>query len=411
MCFSPQKLKNQKEYYKLLYNKKIKEIVNKAPMHLVPNNELISRNYDKIKRIKKTFIENNYNNNSKIGSLFKNNLKILNSSCTNKIQTKNLSINISNYKNKENNLISSYSFRKKILIPFNNANNKDTKYFNNINHSNNTQMKNELSNLNIINESNNNKSSLNIKNVSIIAPNKSNNNENQNNSCIIISQKEPKMKKNSISTRNNINKINNFKKIAKYPLSPHILNINSLLLNSTKQKSICFSNNPSINSSLSYIKSNMNNLSDRVELKKEIENIIPEGKQCNFSKSVNKKIVDNNLLNNKLKMSFFNFINKSKDKRNESLKLFNQIYDKLANKGYNNKKPLFKIKSKKSSGNLKMYDDYNYKGDLIRNNDVITSGSLHSSFQEEEVDNCSEEIHFKAVTYFQEIKKNKESYN
>ena len=88
-------------------------------------------------------------------------------------------------------------------------------------------------------------------------------------------------------------------------------------------------------------------------------------------------------------------------------KLFSKPELKDRVQAFKEMKPLFKMKSKRSSSylNLNIFK-YNYNNknqiNLINNNDVATSGSINYSFQEEL---SSEEIHFKAVKYYQEIKK------
>ena len=139
----------------------------------------------------------------------------------------------------------------------------------------------------------------------------------------------------------------------------------------------------------------------------------------NKKNKINKKKINEKVLfNNKLKKTFFNYINKdiskSKERKNDSLSLFEQLYKKLSLKSFNQINPLiFKIKSKRSASysNLNIpirYDNNKNIKSLINSNDVATSGSAKLSFQEE---NTSEEIHFKAVKYYQEIKKESQCYD
>ena len=185
-------------------------------------------------------------------------------------------------------------------------------------------------------------------------------------------------------TRNNINKNNIKKKITKYPLSPNISKLKNTNLNFTsRQKTKPFSRSPSMSSSLS-------------------NNIIKNN--------------DNNLFKNKLKKISYDNINKEisryKEKKNDSISLFDKLYEKLSQKSFREIKPLiFRMKSKRASSYsnlnvIKFEKNYNYKNKIkkgfINNNDIITSGSINCSLQDEL---SSEEIHFKAVKYYQDIKK------
>ena len=405
MCFSPQNSKYQKDFFKLYCNKKIKENLLKAQIYLISNKELISRNHEKIKNIKKnTFLDSDKDNNIK-GSLLQNTPKILNNSCLNNLQNKNMSININNYKNKEKNLISSYSFHGRAFLALKNSNNNENN--NNKCFNNNSKIKQLKDNLNKIQQNENN-FSLNIKSILI----GSSKNSNKNRSCINFYKKNSKEKKTSGNTRNNANKKNNYKKIGKFPLSPYNENFNSFLLHTTRQKSICFSSTPSINSSYTNIISNINNnISDKIEIKKKLEKYVPKEKEYKKKKVIKnneKKMNDNDLFKKKLKKTFFDYINrdinKSKEKRNESINLFNKLYEQLTKKAFSDLKPLFKMKSKKSSSHSNKNNtkyNYNNKNDLIRNNNVVTSGSINNSFQDEMY---AEEIHFKSVKYYHELK-------
>lgn len=412
MCFSSQK-KYEKDFFKIYYNKKLKENLSKAQLYLISNKELISRNYEKLKNIKKnTFHNDNNKDNNKIEKLFQKTPKLLNNSCLNNSKAKNLSIN--NYNSNENKLVSSYSFHGNSFSPINDSknnykNNNNNKYFNT-----NSKIKKLKNNLNNLNKIQKNNSSLNMKNISIINKNNRNNKTNSYNN---LNKKINRDKTPSGITRNNINKKNNFKKITKFPLSPGVSKRKSLNLNiTTRQKSIRFSRSPSINSSTSNMNSNINNnMSHRNDINNNIENYFSKNKKCKNRSCVkyNQNNNDNSLFKNKLKKTFFDYINKdinkSKEKKNESINLFNKLYDKLTKKAFKEIKPLFKMKSKRSSSysNLNIFK-YNYNNknhiNLINNNDVATSGSINYSFQEEL---SSEEIHFKAVKYYQEIKKEK----
>ncbi len=416
MCFSPRDSKNQKDFFKIYYNKKIKENLNKAQIYLISHKELISRNYEKIKNNKKNTYRDSDKDNNKIGTLLQNSPKILNNSCLNSSQNKNISLSINNYKNKNNNLISSYSFHRGAFFPLNNTSNKENnnnKCFNS--NSKTKKLKNNSNNLNKIQQNNN--SSLNIKNISVLLGN------NKNKSCINFNKKNSKEKNISGNTRNNINKNNNnFKKINKFPISPYNANINSLLSNTTRQKSIFFSSSSSIksiNSSYTNFISNLNNnISERIKNKKTFKKCISKDKE-NTKKNViknNEKMNENISFKKKLKKTFFDYIskdiNKSKEKRNESINLFKKLCDQIGKEGFSDLNPFFKIKTKKSSRHSnKDIIKYNYnkknKDDIIRNNNIATSGSINNSIHD---DIYAEEIHFKAVKYLQEIKNNEDFY-
>ena len=97
------------------------------------------------------------------------------------------------------------------------------------------------------------------------------------------------------------------------------------------------------------------------------------------------------------------------------MSLFGKLYEKIALKSFKEIKPLvFMMKSKRASSysniNYIRYDkNYNYKNKikkaLINSNDMLTSGSINCSIQNEL---SSEEIHFKAVKLYQDIKKDSE---
>lgn len=210
-------------------------------------------------------------------------------------------------------------------------------------------------------------------------------------------------------TRNNINKNNIKKKITKYPLSPNISKLKNTNLNFTsRQKTKPFSRSPSMSSSLS---NNNINLSEKIEINEIIKNKNNKNKKNNIIKNN-----DNNLFKNKLKKISYDNINKEisryKEKKNDSISLFDKLYEKLSQKSFREIKPLiFRMKSKRASSYsnlnvIKFEKNYNYKNKIkkgfINNNDIITSGSINCSLQDEL---SSEEIHFKAVKYYQDIKK------
>ena len=415
MCFSPQSSKYQRDFLKIYNDKKLKDNISKAQIYLVSNKELISRNYEKLKNIKKNSFHKEINKNNIIGIFFKNKPKLLNKSLLNNSNNKNTTNKNDN--SNENKLISSYSFHGNSLSS-NNDNSKKIKknsiFINeNFINKNNKHIKSKAIKKNSINNNktktkvNKSNSLLNIRNINI-----NNNKINKNKFCFDINKVINKKKNNLGITRNNISKNNNKKKIVKLPLSPDISKIKSINLSlTTKQKTRQFSKSPSINSSSSKANNNIN-LSDKIDIKEITENYL--SKNNNYkNKNVIKRFDNNNLIKNKLKKNFFDYINKDiskyKEKKNDSMSLFDKLYDKLTKKFYKEIKPMiFKMKSKRSSSysnlNILRYDK-NYKNKikkvLLNSNDIATSGSINFSFQEEL---SSEEIHFKAVKYYQEIK-------
>ena len=406
MCFSPQKKNYQNNILKLYNDKKLKDNLTKVEILLLSNKHLISRNYEKLK--KNSFYKDTNKDNNKIGLFFQTNQKILNQSFFNK--NKNSLTN--NYKLADKKLICSYSFRKKILSPNNISKGikKDSNYFyDNLSDKISKQINSKKDNINK-NKTNKRNSVLNIKNINV--NHKTNNNNKYDlglNKIINI------IKNNSGNTRNNIKK-NSHNNNQKFSFSPGVSRINSLNLNlTTRTKSRYFSHSPSIN--LSSSNANMN-LSDNMRVCKKTAIFSSENKKYNNKNRNITKYNDIILFKNKLKKSFFKYINidlsKSKEKKKESLSLFDKLYAKLTEKSLKQINPfLFKKKSKRSSSysnfNIIKYNNKNNKieNDIINSNEIATSGSINFTSQDEL---SSEEIHFKAIKYYQEIKKNCEFF-
>ena len=412
MCFSSKMLKYQKDFFKLYNDKKIKDNLSKAQIYLESNKELISRNYEKLQGFKKNSFQKEINkNNNLISILFQKHPKLLNKTHLNHTNNKNSSIN--NYNSKDNKLISSYSFISNSQTPNDNTKkNKNNSIFNN------TKIINKkMKSKNTINDSmnknkfNNSISLLNIKNINDI------NNKIGKTKFYADLNKLLNKNKNNIVTRNNINKINFMKKITKYPLSPNISKIkNANLKMTSRQKTKPFSRSPSMSSSLS---NNNINLSDKFEINEISNNNFSKNRNNNNKKKNVNKHADNNIFKNKLKKgsidNIYKDISKSKEKKNDSMSLFGKLYEKIALKSFKEIKPLvFMMKSKRASSysniNYIRYDkNYNYKNKikkaLINSNDMLTSGSINCSIQNEL---SSEEIHFKAVKLYQDIKKDSE---
>ena len=397
MCFSPQKQKYKNDILKLYNNKKLKDNLNKAQFYLISNKHLISRNYEKLKNIKKYSF---FKDDNEIGLFLKTNQKILNQSFFNK--NKNFATNT--YKLADKNLISSYSFQRNILSPNNISKNEknNTNIFKILNDKKYKKIGKKIDNINKtkFNKSN---SVLNFKNINI-----NHRTHNKNKFCLDFNKIINKIKNKSGITRNKIKK-KNYNKTSKFYFSTGVLGINSLNLNlTTRTKTKCFSHSPSFNISSS---SGNLNLSENTKINKnkKIGNYSSEKNKYNNKNRNISKNKDSILFKNKLKKTFFKYINvdlsKSKDKKNDSLSLFDKLYSKLTEKSLY---PfLFKMKSKRSSSymNILKYDKKNnkLKNDLINSNDIATSGSINITLHDEL--SC-EEIHFKAVKYYQEIKKN-----
>ena len=409
MCFSSKMTKYQKDFFKLYNEKKLKDNLSKAQIYLESNKELISRNYEKLQGFKKNSFQKEINKNSNlIGILFQKHPKLLNKTHLNLSNNKNFSVN--NYNSKDNKLISSYSFISNSPTPNENTKkNKNNSMFTNTNIINKKMKSKNPTNDNINkNKFNNSISLLNIKNINDI------NNKIGKTKFYADLNKLLNKNKNNIVTRNNINKINFMKKITKYPLSPNISKIKNAHLNMTsRQKTKPFSRSPSMSSSLS---NNNINLSDKFEINEIANYNISKNRNNNSKKKNGKKQADNNIFKNKLKKvsidNIYKDISTSKEKKNDSKSLFGKLYEKIALKSFKEIKPLvFMMKSKRASSysniNYIKYDkNYNYKNKikkaLINSNDMLTSGSINCSIQNEL---SSEEIHFKAVKFYQDIKK------
>ena len=412
MCFSSKMLKYQKDFFKLYNEKKLKDNLSKAQIYLESNKELISRNYEKLQGFKKNSFQKEINKNSNlIGILFQKHPKLLNRTHLNLSNNKNFSVN--NYNSKDNKLISSYSFISNSPTPNENTKkNKNNSMFTNTNIINKKMKSKNPTNDNMNkNKFNNSISLLNIKNINDI------NNKIGKTKFYADLNKLLNKNKNNIVTRNNINKNNFMKKITKYPLSPNISKIKNANLNMTsRQKTKPFSRSPSMSSSLS---NNNINLSDKFEINEIANYNISKNRNNNSKKKNGKKQADNNIFKNKLKKvsidNIYKDISTSKEKKNDSKSLFGKLYEKIALKSFKEIKPLvFMMKSKRASSysniNYIKYDkNYNYKNKikkaLINSNDMLTSGSINCSIQNEL---SSEEIHFKAVKLYQDIKKDSE---
>ena len=413
MCLSPQTQKFQKDFLKLYNDKNIKQNLSKAQIYLISNKELLSRNYEKFKSMKKNSFQKDKNNNNNIGIILQINKNLLSKSYLNNSKNKNRSIKNCNSKEKE--FISSYSFHDNELSPKNNFTKFKKNPIFNSEHIFNQNLSKIKSQDNI--KVNINKKKINYSNSMLNIKNITKDKNGINKFCVNLNKIINK--NNQRNTKNNLNR--NFKKIVKYPLSPNFSKIKSINLSlTTRQKTPNFSRSLSINSSSSNANNITKNLSDKIEINKYIEKYYNNKKYKNNNKNKidKKKINEKVLFNNKLKKTFFNYINKniskSKERKNDSLSLFEQLYKKLSLKSFNQINPLiFKIKSKRSASysNLNIpirYDNNKNIKSLINSNDVATSGSANLSFQEE---NISEEIHFKAVKYYQEIKKENQCYD
>ena len=231
--------------------------------------------------------------------------------------------------------------------------------------------RNEFNEIKKINKA---KSLVNIRNLNIISKNKKNENK-------------------LMEINNNIHKIKNNKKITKHPLLEEFSKIKKIYLNiSTKHKSLNFSINSSVNSSQS----------------REIY------------KKINKEKNKNNLLvRNGLKKYFFNkYINNrlnksnSREKRNRTPNLFNELYDKIIQKSKEKNRLFLRLKKYNKSKDFSFSyhrnkNNRNYKNLPSKDvNDLMTSGSIDEKSDENYLENNPEEIHFKAVKYHQEIKIN-----
>ena len=220
-----------------------------------------------------------------------------------------------------------------------------------------------------------------------------------NKSYIDIIQNNKTIKKNhriidfnKIISKENDNK--NKRKINETYLSNDFLKIRMLNLNkTTNHKSANYSKNSFINSSNS--KKINENQSKEIECKVKNE----------------KKKGTNLLIMNKLKKIFNNCpINKrlnktnSKYKKRKSLYFFNDIFDKIKEKN------LIFLKLQK----IKKSKDFSFVGNRKENttckdvNNLMTSGSISEDdqkFEEKKLEFNPEEIHFLAIKYIHEIKK------
>ena len=239
-------------------------------------------------------------------------------------------------------------------------------------------------NKNKINKTN---SLLNIKNIS---------KEKNNINYFYVNLNQLINKNNTKITRNHKNK--NIKKITKFSLSPNYSKIKSISL-TTRQKTPNFSKSLSINCSSNSVNNITKIISDKNEIKNNDQNCYLNDKKNknknnkkDFIKNIDKRINDSILFRNKLKKAF-NYINKDiskiKDKEKDFMSLFGKLYMKM------------KSKRSLSSSNINISNNNNINS-LINNNDMVSNGSINFNFQEEKT---SEEIHFKAVKYYQALKK------
>ena len=324
----------------------------KDQLYLLSNKDFISRNYQKLQQIK----ENTSKTKLKFSSYNNINLSF-------KIKTPNKS-------NKrmviQNDLINFNSYKSKNII----GNNKNNKLFFSL------PLGNENNEIKKLNKA---RSLSNIRNINIVAKN----NKSEN-------------KYKLIDINNNISKIRNNKKITKHPLLNEFSKIKKIYLNiTTKHKSVNFSRNSSIYSSQS--KNNFN-------------------KTKEMSKKINKeKKNDFLLIRNGLKKFFFNkYINNrlnksnSREKRNRSLNLFNDLYDKIIQKSKEKNRLFLRLKkyNKSKDFSFSYHKNRNTKKNISSKdyNDLMTSGSIDQKSEENYLEINPEEIHFKAVKYYQEIK-------
>lgn len=330
MCFTHQRQKNTLKL-NLETDLKNKLITFKDKFNLLLKKDFISRNYEKLKKIKESKSKNNFQFSLD---------KII-------IQNKLLNFNSSRNINRNPN---------KIFFSLNSY--KDN---------NNVKKLNKANSL------------INIQNINI---------SNMNNKKVdvnrIINEKKEKNK--------------NYKKIKRHPLSNDITRIRNLYLNITsKHKSFNFSINSSINSS----KSKKILTSKNKEIKK-----LKNNKDLAIKKELRKAFFNNYIKKemNKEKL-------RNKNRINKSLYSFNEIYNKMFNntkeknilflrlkKSYELSKDFSFLRNEKNLSNL------SNKGIM---NDLMTSGSINSSNEiEDNLELNPEEIHFKSVKYYQEIKMN-----
>ena len=323
----------------------------KDQLYLLSNKDFISRNYQKLQQIK----ENTSKTKLKFSSYNNINLSF-------KIKTPNKS-------NKrmviQNDLINFNSYKSKNII----GNNKNKKLFFSL------PLGNENNEIKKLNKA---RSLSNIRNINIVAKN----NKSEN-------------KYKLIDINNNISKIRNNKKITKHPLLNEFSKIKKINLNiTTKHKSVNFSRNSSQS------KNNFNKT-------KEMYKIINKEKKNDFLLIRNglKKFFFNKYINNRLNKS------NSREKRNRSLNLFNDLYDKIIQKSKEKNRLFLRLKkyNKSKDFSFSYHKNRNTKKYNISSkdyNDLMTSGSIDQKSEDNYLEINPEEIHFKAVKYYQEIKIN-----
>ena len=347
MCFSQKKQKNILKLSENYNSNPLKQTFFNVQINLISNKDFISRNYDKLQRLKE--------NSSKSKILFSLDKK---SQLSLKIKTpNNIDFNINNINN----------------INQNNNNNDTSKNLFSLS-MNNDSSKKKLNKANSL---------INLRNINIINNNINNNNIYNNN-----------------SNNNNNDIINDIKKITKHPLLDNngLSKIKSLYLN--------------LNDTTKPFNNNNNKLFDSFNITK-------------IKTHKNKDNNDNNNNKNELKKFFFEYYNNDnisyksngRNTKKKSLNLFNELYKKIIyksnhkNKNKNKILPSLKKTDKTSSSNdinmKKNFSFYKMKNILFENkgaNALMTSGSFNDSFGEDNLDLNAEEIHFKAVKYYQDIK-------
>ena len=371
MCFSEKR--NKKNTFKLSIEKNLKNKIfsDKDQIYLISNKEFISRNYKKLQKIKENtsksklhiLMEKEENSSLKIKSPNKFDRKLLiqksllhfNSTKSNNIHT-----------NKNFYSLSMYNETKKELYQ---------KYINDEIYAYKDIERN-------LKKFSNSKSLINKSYIDIIQNNKT------------IKKKHRIIDFNKVISKENdiINK--NKRKINEPYLSNDFLKIRMLNINkTTNHKSGNYSKNSFVNSSNS--KKINTNQSKEIDCKVKNE----------------KKKGTNLLIMNKLKKIFNNCpINKrlnktnSKYKKRKSLYFFNDIYDKIKEKN------LLFLKLKK----VKKSKDFSFIGNKNKNisskdlYNLMTSGSISEDEQklgETKLEFNPEEIHFLAIKYIHEIKK------
>ena len=366
MCFYQKKAKKNT----LKINPEEKELKNKIftykdQLYLLSNKDFISRNYQKLQKIKESTTKSRLQFSLDKANNLSFKIKTPNQ-FDKKLLLQNDSTNLSSFNNK---IFFSLSMNNE-LNKINNKKNINNKIFTH---------RNDLKKLNKA------KSLVNIRNINII----SNNKKNVNNNYLL-------------NINNNINKISHNKKIRKHPLIDEFNKIKMFYINlSTKNKSVNFSMNSSINSNqLKIIHVKKNKSKDNNKKNKKEKN-----KKDNFLvKKELKKIYFDNYISKKL-----NNKSSSKERNHKSRNIFNELYAKIIQKSKENNKLFLRLKKSNKSNEYSFFNQKNKIKNLSSNNvnDLMTSGSLEEDdFESEE--NYSElnpeEIHFKAVKYYQEIK-------